>query len=211
MRDELKPALEALYNTPTWQKEQGKEGHCELYLRDDTVSIEWNKSYSHGGFTQVFEAMNQRLCEEVSHELQQSKPETLLDLFSGDGNLTNKYAYISGAQRTMVDATPNPHKDFIALDLFDAGAFKKFQEQSKSKQFDTILLDPPRKGFSSLNLWVKHFKPKQLIYVSCNPATLARDLQNIESKYRIEKVQLLDLFPNTYHFETMVTLRFKKH
>jgi 23S rRNA (uracil1939-C5)-methyltransferase len=210
LREELKPELDKLYNKE-WTKTHKKEGHCELYLKDDTFSLQWNTDYSHGGFTQVFDAMNERLCAEVNHFLQTHSPATLLDLFAGDGNLSNAYADKHPVRRIMIDTSPNAHPDFISMDLFAEGALKRFQPKCREKTFDTLLLDPPRKGFPEINAWVKQYRPKNLIYVSCNPATLARDLLSLKSSYSINKVLLMDLFPGTYHFETVVFLTFKKH
>ncbi len=210
LRAELKPELEKLYNKE-WTKTHKKEGHCELYVKDGAVSLQWNENYSHGGFTQVYDSMNERLCHEVGDFLQEHHPATLLDLFAGDGNLSNRYADKNQVRRVMVDTNPNSHRDFISLDLFADGALKRFQARCKEKTFATLLLDPPRKGFPDINAWVKHFRPENMIYVSCNPATLARDLLSLKSSYRINKVLLMDLFPGTYHFETVVFLSFKKH
>lgn len=211
LRPELQPELDKLYNNKAWTKTHKKEGHCELYLKEDGVSLEWNKDYSHGGFTQVFDAMNERLCTELLSFLESRQPPSLLDLFSGDGNLTNGYADKHQVQRAMVDASPHSHHDFIALDLFADDALKKFQSKNTAKTFNTIVLDPPRKGFPAINAWVKQYRPENLAYVSCNPATLARDLQTLTSSYTINKVLLMDLFPGTYHFETVVFISFRKH
>jgi tRNA/tmRNA/rRNA uracil-C5-methylase (TrmA/RlmC/RlmD family) len=74
-----------------------------------------------------------------------------------------------------------------------------------------MLVDPPRKGFPALNDWVNKLKPKRLIYVSCNPASLAADVQSLTGKFKLSHLSLLDMFPSTYHFETVATLDFKKH
>ena len=75
--------------------------------------------------------------------------------------------------------------------------------------FDTLLIDPPRRGFPGLDGWVKKINPRYLLYVSCNPASLARDLRDLGARCRIETVQLLDLFPATAHFETLIALQIK--
>ncbi len=210
IRDELKPAMADLYVNKDWTKEHDGGGHCEIYLKDEKVSVQWDEDYAHGGFTQVNDEMNQELCHSVNEALMQEKAIAILDLFSGNGNLTNKYCYGRDVERVMVDfSTENTHKDFIRLDLFDDNCMRAFQAQCKQKNFDTIVLDPPRKGFPGLSKWVKKFKPKNLIYVSCNTATMARDLENLESKYTVERIVLMDLFPSTYHFETVAYLSFK--
>ncbi len=67
--------------------------------------------------------------------------------------------------------------------------------------FDTMMIDPPRRGFPELDNWVKKIKPRFVVYVGCNPASLARDLRGISTRFRFENVQLLDMFPATSRFE----------
>lgn len=213
IREELMPAMAQLYADKSWSHENKGGGHCEIYLKDGEVNIEWNKPYAHGGFTQVNDAMNHVLCAAVNSYLAQNDVSTVLDLFAGDGNLTNKFAESKTVVRKMVDTyadtfVDNGHEDFIQIDLFDESALAAFQRICKQKEFDVIVLDPPRKGFPDLNRWVKKFKPKKLIYISCNTATMARDLENIEGKYTVDQVELMDLFPSTYHFETIAYLSF---
>lgn len=74
---------------------------------------------------------------------------------------------------------------------------------------DTIIIDPPRNGMHpSAPDNILLFDVPQIIYVSCNPATLARDLEYIleNSEYKIEKIQAMDMFPHTSHIETIVSL-----
>ncbi len=73
---------------------------------------------------------------------------------------------------------------------------------------DTVLLDPPRTGLSSVALsGIVHLKPPRVVYLSCDPATLARDIRRFaEAGYTIDHIEAFDLFPNTAHVETLVTL-----
>ncbi|OGS37366.1 MAG: 23S rRNA (uracil-5-)-methyltransferase RumA [Elusimicrobia bacterium RIFOXYB2_FULL_49_7] len=77
------------------------------------------------------------------------------------------------------------------------------------KNFDTVLLDPPRAGCDPAFLaQLVRIKPKRIVYVSCNPATLARDLADLcHNQYKVVSVQPLDMFPQTAHVETVVTLK----
>lgn len=81
---------------------------------------------------------------------------------------------------------------------------------SGSSGFDTVLIDPPQRGFPGLDSWVKKIKPRHVVYVSCNPASLARDLKNLSTRFRLKAIQLLDMFPATSHFETLVVLELRK-
>ncbi len=79
----------------------------------------------------------------------------------------------------------------------------------QNKKADLLIIDPPRAGMHPAALPnILKFGTQQIIYVSCNPATLARDLEYIlaNSDYRIEKVQAVDMFPHTHHIETVVSL-----
>ncbi len=72
---------------------------------------------------------------------------------------------------------------------------------------DLVIADPPRAGLGKMvTANLQRLTPQRVVIVSCDPATLARDLAAL-SKYRIEKMTLVDLFPQTYHLETVVSLR----
>ncbi|MFT6300520.1 MAG: 23S rRNA (uracil1939-C5)-methyltransferase, partial [Saprospiraceae bacterium] len=96
--------------------------------------------------------------------------------------------------------------NFVHLDLYSETALRTFKARSESSSYDTFIVDPPRKGFSNLFEWVKEFNPKQIVYASCNAATMVRDLQKLFKEYEIKSIHLIDLFPGTYHYETVVTL-----
>ena len=76
---------------------------------------------------------------------------------------------------------------------------------------DTIILDPPRSGISKdLIDFLLSLKVKNIIYVSCNPLTLARDINLLDSIYHLESIKLVDEFPNTYHLESITLLKLRK-
>jgi 23S rRNA (uracil1939-C5)-methyltransferase len=85
------------------------------------------------------------------------------------------------------------------------------EELPKGLPADLVLLNPPRTGLdkSIPDLLVKDPPPKA-VYVSCDPATLARDLKRLEGTFQVERVRCFDLFPQTGHVETVVTLRMAK-
>jgi 23S rRNA (uracil1939-C5)-methyltransferase len=221
LREELKPAFDRLYADKNWTgvhkgaEGKNKDGHCEIYLRNGEVSIEWDAPYASGGFTQVNEPMNDRLRLWLQQRFSAEKFSTVLDLFAGNGNLSDVLLTSSEVKRMMVDScaepTANSGPQFIKQDLFADDALERFVHRSKLKEVDLLLLDPPRKGFACLAEWVKRFHPKYLVYVSCNPATLSRDLQTLmknNKQLKISDVVLLDMFPGTRHFETVVVIDF---
>ena len=81
----------------------------------------------------------------------------------------------------------------------------------KGAKADVVFVDPPRKGMdeTSINNLLK-LKPKKIVYISCNPATLVRDLTKFEEKYKIEKIIPVDLFPYTSHVECVAVLQLKQ-
>jgi len=210
---ELQGAFDKLYEDKSWTAEFTGHGHCELYLKDGKVSQRWNGKYAHGGFSQVYAEMNLLLQSRLQTLLSEISADSVVDLFSGQGNLSHDFA-LQGGNRVLVDsfwdveADPAP-KNFLRLDLYADDALQRFLRVFGKNNFDTLMVDPPRRGFPQLDSWIKKIKPQNLLYVSCNPASLARDLRGLTSKYRVTAVQLLDLFPATYHFETLVVLRFR--
>ena len=222
---ELKSVFDQLYKDKSWVAEHDGQGHCELYLTNDGVSVEWDQPYAHGGFSQVNNTMNEVLKASVANQVNrdEAKVETLLDLFSGEGNLSDALVDNiavgddSLVQRVMVDYAPDrvaqEELSFVHLDLFSESALRTFKARTEYKQFDVLLVDPPRKGFPDMAIWINAYKPKKLIYVSCNAATMVRDLQQLSGlesskKYSIDHIELIDLFPSTYHYETLVTVSF---
>ena len=81
---------------------------------------------------------------------------------------------------------------------------------NKDETYDTIIVDPPRKGLDDKTIdFIKNVNPKKIIYVSCDPATLARDLNILCHKmslYKLEKIANVDMFPHTMHIETVAKL-----
>ncbi len=82
--------------------------------------------------------------------------------------------------------------------------------KSLEMNFDTILVDPPRSGLNRLTIdTIINLNPDNIAYVSCDPMTLARDLKILKEYYEPIKIYAIDLFPNTYHVETVVILKRK--
>lgn len=141
--------------------------------------------------------------------------ENILELYSGVGTLT---AFLSeGAKHvTAVEEWPHASKYLnINAELNGihnitglSGSAEDLTETLSGEKFDTIVLDPPRTGCDARVIAsILKIAPKKIVYVSCGPATLARDIKNLISNgYSIKNIQPFDMFPQTGHVETVVLL-----
>jgi 23S rRNA (uracil1939-C5)-methyltransferase len=212
IRPELQQAFDQLYEK-NWTRDHTGHGHCEIYRKSGEVGVSWDEEYAHGGFSQVNDDMNENLQNRVQQLLEQTRTKRLLDLFSGTGNLSNVYAE-NGGERVLIDSfkatgeTAMPEK-YYSMDLYDEETLQNFSRQAGCSDFDTLLIDPPRRGFPELNNWVNRLKPRHLVYVSCNPASLAHDVRSLSKRFRIKTIELLDMFPATSHFETLLLLEIR--
>ena len=217
LNEELKAVFSKLYKDKNWTEEHSGEGHCELFMnKDGDARVEWNQPYAHGGFSQVNATMNEVLRDVVVQAINgdgtsQNSKNLLLDLFSGNGNLSDKVTSNNPlVERVMIDYSPErvnlEELNFVHLDLYSETALRTFKARSETSSYDTFIVDPPRKGFINLSEWVETFNPKQIVYASCNASTMIRDVQKLVKKYKIKNVHLIDLFPGTYHYETLITL-----
>ena len=97
---------------------------------------------------------------------------------------------------------------------FIAGDVEKVLEDLINKNNivpDIVMVDPPRKGLDNKSIEnILRIKPKKLVYISCNPATLVRDLSKLEEKYIIDFIKPVDMFPFTSHVECVAVLKLKK-
>jgi 23S rRNA (uracil1939-C5)-methyltransferase len=164
-------------------------------------------------FTQVNPAVNQLMVEHVVRAVAPRPGQRVLDLYAGAGNLSIPLRS-RGAAVLAVEAdadaaaaavrnarrTPGPPLDVrretaerVVGGLARAGA-----------RFDVVVLDPPRGGAAGCVPALLRIAAPRIVYVSCDPATLARDLASLRTHYRIDSVQPFDMFPQTYHVETVV-------
>ena len=166
-------------------------------------------------FIQVNDAANQEIVDSVLHMLALTQTDRVLELFCGLGNLTLPVAskvervvgldYDEKLVRRAKDNALFNHKDnveFIRADLTEAPV----GEWSTSERFTKLLLDPPRSGaLEILSTIVPTLAPERIVYVSCNPETLARDAATLTAGfgYRLEAIQVVDMFAHTGHVETI--------
>ena len=171
-------------------------------------------------FTQVNLSVNRKMTK-LAIDLLELKPgERVLDLFCGLGNFSLPLArqvgdtgFVIGVegssemtQRAKMNATANGlhHTDFFAQDLT-----KDFSAEPWVGQVDALLIDPPRSGALEVMQYLDKFNAKRIVYVSCNPITLARDTAVLLDKgYKLTHAGVMDMFPHTGHVESIA--RFEK-
>lgn len=143
--------------------------------------------------------------------------ELVYDLYTGTGTIANfvsrkakKVIGIEYVPEAIEDAKVNSAINHITNTLFYAGDMKDMLTQDFINEHgrpDVIITDPPRAGMHNDVIDVILFaEPKRIVYVSCNPATQARDLQLLDVKYKVMAVQPVDMFPHTHHVENVVLL-----
>jgi len=153
------------------------------------------------------------LYETVQRFAELGGEETILDLYSGTGTiaifLAESAASVIGmemVETAVQDAEKNCHLNNITNCRFIKGDIR-LALSGISDVPDVMIIDPPRAGMHKDVL--KHvltLAPERIVYVSCNPATLARDLGEMQEFYTIHEVQPVDMFPHTYHIEAVVRL-----
>lgn len=164
-------------------------------------------------FIQVNQKVNQAMVQQAITWLELTAQDRVLDLFCGLGNFSLPIAKqvmsvvgVEGVDVMVEKAASNAQ--FNQID--NASFYQANLEQDVSGQlwaaekFDKILLDPARAGASGIIEQISALGASRVVYVSCNPATLARDSQSLLSQgYKLQKLGMLDMFPHTSHLESM--------
>lgn len=163
-----------------------------------------------GTFTQVNPAANLLLVRTVLAFA--GRDAAVLDLFCGAGNLSLPLARQS-ATVVAVDADPRGIEDGtasaagagIANVRFEVGAADRFLQRHGLAGASLVVLDPPRTGAAAVARWLARLRPARIVYVSCEPSTLARDVRTlVGAGYAITRVQPIDVFPQSEHVETVL-------
>ena len=177
---------------------------------------EWDctLNFSPTDFLQVNSNVNQKMVAQALNWLDLNKDDLVLDLFCGLGNFTlpiakkaAKVVGIEGVQKMVDRASANAalnnlhNATFYQADLSAADVAK---QAWATQSFNKVLLDPARAGAFECMPFITKLKPAHIVYVSCDPLTLARDSQLLlENGYKLDKLGLLDMFPQTGHMESM--------
>ena len=207
MQPQLKQVFDDFLSQWQQQRRRLKEptrGHVELYFKNNEIKINWNKPYASGGFTQVNEPLNKKVQDLILAQYGEIEG-GLLELFGGEGNLSHKLNF---DRRVCVDLYTDPNDDQVNLDLFKEDALKIFKKKVPD-DFGCVFIDPPRSGFKGLSKWIEHYRPKNLLYMSCNPITQINDIKPILESYEVSDIWLIDFFPSTFHFESIIVMQQK--
>ena len=146
-----------------------------------------------------------------------SRKDVALDLYCGIGTIGifaskhfKKVYGIEIVEQAIEDAKENARINNVENAEFYAGDVEQILPEILEKigeKTNVVFVDPPRKGLDNKTIeTLKTLQPEKIIYISCNPATLARDLKDLDEKYNIQKIQPVDQFPYTSHVECCVKL-----
>ncbi len=204
--DKLKDVVVSLYL---------EENNKNILLYGNKYIIETIANYkfciSPSSFFQVNTRQAEKMYELVRDYI--GKEEFVLDLYCGTGTIA---IYLSSTCKRVLgieinkDAVKDAKRN-LKLNDIDNVTFKSGEVEELSKEtrdVSAIVVDPPRSGLTKKVIAnLKEINAKKIVYVSCDPVTLARDLKELSDMYKVEKVTALDMFPNTYHVETIVLLK----
>ena len=182
------------------------------FLKETINDLEFNISPK--SFFQVNKNIMTKMYDKAISYI---KGGTTLDLYSGTGTLSmlaskksKEVIGIEVVKDAVKDANNNIELNNMKNVSFICDKVENKIDELKNKKIDNIIMDPPRSGSDKKSLnSILEIDPKQIIYISCNPVTLARDYNTLKEKYNIKEITLFDMFPNTYHVETVMILERK--
>ncbi len=167
-------------------------------------------------FTQVNSEINELMIKTVLDWAELTQEQTVLDLYSGIGNFSIPLA-LGASEVLAVEISNNSVK--LARKSAQANSVNNLVFQNAASEhavevlnkdeekFDLIVLDPPREGAKEIIDGLVGLSPAKIIYISCDPATLSRDLKRLdELGYKVVKVRPFDMFPQTFHIESIAML-----
>jgi 23S rRNA (uracil1939-C5)-methyltransferase len=196
-------------------------------LGKDYITLDLNGlkySVTAWSFFQSHWSLNRVVVDVVKEGLSPLENRRVLDLYAGAGNFSlplsllakevtaveeNRYAVEDGRRNVMLNGIKNCN--VVQLPVEKSLEGKKKQLAAKlfgDAHYDVIVLDPPRTGLTSEGLKrMVEAGSERIIYVSCNPPTLARDIRKMRDTYEVESMRMVDFFPNTYHIEALAFLK----
>lgn len=188
------------------------------YIKDKLGNFIFNISAQ--SFYQINPIQTEKLYNLAIQKANLTKKDIVLDLYCGIGTIGSfaspyvKQVYgIEIVEQAIIDAKENAKQNNIKNIEFYCGDVEEILEtvlEKKKVMPNVVFVDPPRKGLDENTIEnIIRIKPQRLIYISCNPATLVRDLRKLEETYEIKEIQALDMFPFTSHVECVSLLCLK--
>jgi 23S rRNA (uracil1939-C5)-methyltransferase len=211
------PQVVSVVNNVTARKAGVAVGEHEIALAGKRVLCDrigpFEFELSANSFFQTNTLGAKRLYDTVAAYAGLTGSEHVVDLYCGAGTIAIYLAAaaktVTGfemAQRAVDDAGRNCRRNGIDNCRFIAGDVRKTLPQYEHRP-EVMIIDPPRAGMHpDVVRQVLKMGPQRIVYVSCNPATMARDIGLIKERYRIMEVQPVDMFPHTYHIEAVAKL-----
>ena len=189
-----------------------------LSKNDKIISYVKDKKYyvSKKSFFQINNKLTEKLYDEVLNAVIENKSRNVLDLYCGTGTIgiyisdyVNKVYGIEIIPDAIRDAFMNKRLNDTKNISFKAGKVENLINNIK-EDYDTIIIDPPRSGLDkNVILNIRRLLPATIIYVSCDPVTLMRDINNLNEIYDVKYIKPFNMFPNTYHVECVSVLQQK--
>ncbi|PJE79497.1 23S rRNA (uracil(1939)-C(5))-methyltransferase RlmD [invertebrate metagenome] len=210
--------------------DRARDKQCQLWLQDNSGQLvqlyspdSLPLSYSlpdfqlellflPGDFTQVNASMNRLMVAQAVKWLQPDSHDNILDLFCGLGNFSlplSRYTrQVTGVEVSggAIERAKNNavHNNINNCHFFQGDLTGHLSNQWSRDQYDALVLDPPRTGARELLKKLEVALPERILYISCNPATLARDAGLLkEQGFSLKQLGIMDMFPQTEHIESM--------
>jgi 23S rRNA (uracil1939-C5)-methyltransferase len=184
-----------------------------MHFGQTSITIDLGKfkfTVSPSSFVQSNWDLNQTVVDVIRNILQPLKGRKVLDLYAGSGNLSIPLAEeaevvaVEENAHAIVDGNRNLEVNNISNCEFINNSAEGFFSRDS---FDIVIVNPPRPGLSNKVIEnIFEFIPEKIIYVSCNPATFARDFKKLQSRYDAESIRIIDFFPQTSHIESLACL-----
>ena len=185
--------------------------------QDELINEIGNKKYyvSYSSFFQVNRFLTKNLYDEVLKEVKKKKSKKVLDLYTGTGTIG---IYVSEYAKKIIGIdsngsnikNANKNKELNNVKNIEFICDKVENRLNEFKNIDLIIVDPPRAGLDTKTKdYLKDIKANTIIYVSCDPVTLARDLKDLSDIYNVKSIKPFNMFPRTYHCESVCILERK--
>lgn len=187
-----------------------------MTTKDYITSYIGNKKYiiKRNSFFQVNYDISTRMYNKVKDVIVKKKSKNILDLYCGTGTIgiyisdvVSKITGIEVVSDAIESANTNKKINNVENIEFILGKVEDKLDFISNNNIDTVIVDPPRSGLHKKVIPIlEKISPKTIIYVSCDPITMARDIKLLSNDYELVEVTPYDMFPNTYHVETVCVL-----